>query len=175
MSIRWQILCSNHFHKSEHVWALSAALFYWFSSQRTLVHKAMSSQTSTKLLQLGMSLWGSLEKDTDRMCPSSHRKTWSSDLNNTASQLFQVVSQRTHQRGLVWMASKRLGSPSQVGQKSETVAWTPATTLLSLYWLKTLFNPGDAHFLDKGNEQCHHRKVASPTSIGDGTGEAAWA
>jgi len=135
----------------------------------------MSSQTSTKLLQLGMSLWGSLEKDTDRMCPSSHRKTWSSDLNNTASQLFQVVSQRTHQRGLVWMASKRLGSPSQVGQKSETVAWTPATTLLSLYWLKTLFNPGDAHFLDKGNEQCHHRKVASPTSIGDGTGEAAWA
>jgi len=26
--------------------------------------------------------------------------------------------------------SKRLGSPSQVGQKSETDAWTPATTLL---------------------------------------------
>jgi len=37
-------------HLREHVWALSAALFYWCSSQRTLLHKAMSSQTCTKLL-----------------------------------------------------------------------------------------------------------------------------
>ena len=37
-------------------------------------------------------------------------------------------------------ASKRLGSPSQVGQKSGTVSWTPATTLL-LYWFKSLLSP----------------------------------
>ena len=110
-------------------------------SQRTLVHKDMSSQTCTKLLKQGMSLWGSLEKDTDRMCPSSPRQTWSSNLNHTASQLFQVASQRADQRDLLWMARKRLGSPSQVGLKPETVAWTPATTLLSLYWFKSLFSP----------------------------------
>ena len=65
------------------------------------------------------------------MCPSSPRQTWSSNLNHTASQLFQVASPRADQRRLMWMARKRLGSPSQVGQKSETAAWTPATTLLS--------------------------------------------
>ena len=63
------------------------------------------------------------------------------NLNHTASQLFQVASQRADQRGLLWMASKRLGSPSQVGQKSETVAWTRVATLSSLYWFKSLFIP----------------------------------
>ena len=48
-----------------------------------------------------MSLWGSLEKDTGRMCPSSPRQTWSSNLNHTASQLFQVANQRADQRGLL--------------------------------------------------------------------------
>ena len=61
----------------KYVWALSAALFYWCSSQRTLVHKDMSSlaEACTKHLWQGMSLWGSLEKDTDRMCPTSPRQT----------------------------------------------------------------------------------------------------
>jgi len=99
------------------------------------------------------------------MWPSSPRQTWSSNLNHTASQLFQVASPRAYQRRLMWMARKRLGSPSQVGQKSETAAWTPATTLLSnlciassqrlVLWY--------AYFLDKGNEQCHHRKFVSST------------
>ena len=64
------------------------------------------------------------------MCPSSPRQTWSSNLNHTASQLFQVASPQADQRRLMWMARKGLGSPSQVGQKSETAAWTPATTLV---------------------------------------------
>ena len=42
-----------------------------------------------------------LEKDTDRMCPSSPRQTWSSNLNHTASQLFQVASPRADQRRLL--------------------------------------------------------------------------
>ena len=44
---------------------------------------------------------GSLEKDTDRMCPSPPRQTWSSNLNHTASQLFQVASPRADQRRLM--------------------------------------------------------------------------
>ena len=60
---------------------------HWCLSQRTLVHKDMSSQTCTKLLKQGVSLWCGLEKDTDRICPSSPRQTWSSNLNHTASQL----------------------------------------------------------------------------------------
>ena len=87
------------------------------------------------------------------MCPSPPRQTWSSNLNHTASQLFQVASPWADQRRLMWMTRKRLGSPSQVGQKSETGAWTPATSLLSylcidilsLYWfifvLKWMFSP----------------------------------
>jgi len=136
-----------------------AQLFYWCSSQRKLVHKDMSPQTRTKLLWQAMSLWSSLEKDTDRMCPSSPRQTWSSNLNRTASQLFQLASQRADQRGLLWIASKRLESPSFVGQKSEIVAWTPATTLLSYLCIDSCHCsvPWHAHFLDKGNEQCHHR------------------
>ena len=76
------------------------------------------------------------------MCPSSPRQTWSSNLNHTASQLFQVASPRADQRRLMWIARKRLGSPSQVSQKSEAAAWTPATTvILSLYWFKPMFSP----------------------------------
>jgi len=43
----------------------------------------------------------SLEKDTDRMFPSSPRQTWSSNLNHIASQLFQVASPRADQRRLM--------------------------------------------------------------------------
>ena len=108
----------------------------------------------------------SLEKDTDRMCPSSPRQTWSSNLNHTASQLFQVASPRAHQRCLMWMAKKRLGSPSQVGQKSVTAAWrTPTTILLSYLCIESsqCLVPWYAYFLDKGNEQYHHWKVVSST------------
>jgi len=151
------------YHLSEHVWALSATLFYWCSSHRTLVHKDMSSQTCTKLLQQDLSLCGTLRKGTDRICPCSPRPTWSSNLNHTASQLFQVASQRADHRGLLLMASKRLGSPSQVGQKSETVAWKTVATLLSYVFIDSsccsvLWR---AHFLDRGNEQYHHQKVVS--------------
>ena len=43
----------------------------------------------------------SLDKDTGRMCASSQRQTWSSNLNHTANQLFQVANQRADQRGLL--------------------------------------------------------------------------
>ena len=99
------------------------------------------------------------------MCPSSPRQTWSSNLNHTASQLFQVASPRADQRRLMWMERKSLGSPSQVSQKSEAAAWTPATTLLSYLCIDSsqCLVPWYAYFLDKGNEQCHHRKVVSST------------
>ena len=95
------------------------------------------------------------------MCQSSPKQTWSSNVNHNSSQLFQVASPRADQRRLMWMARKRLGSPSQVGQKSETAAWTPATALLSYLCIDSsqCLVPWYAYFLDKGNEQCHHRKV----------------
>jgi len=68
-----------------------------------------------------MPLCGSLEKDTDRMRPSSPRQTWSSNLKRTASQLFQLASQRADQRGLLWIASKRLASPFFVVQNQKSL------------------------------------------------------
>jgi len=90
------------------------------------------------------------------MRPSSPRQTWSSNLNHTASQLFQVASPQADQRCLMWMVRKRLGNLSQVGRKCETAAWTPATTLLSYLCIDSsqCLVPWYAYFLDKGNEQC---------------------
>ena len=93
---------------------------------------------------------GSLEKDIDRMCPSSPRQTWSSNLNQTASQLFQIASPRADQRRLMWIARKRLGSPSQVSSwsvSSWSIIWNHClnsrnnSVILSLYWFKSTFSP----------------------------------
>jgi len=89
-----------------------------------------------------MSVWGSLQKDIRRMCPSSPRQTWSSNLNHTASELCQVANQRADQRVLLLMASKRLESPSQVGQKAEPLLELPQQLChLICVLFKSLFSP----------------------------------
>ena len=115
---------------------------HWCLSQRTLVHKCMSSQTCTKRLKQGLSLWGSLKKDIDRMqCVQARQGQLGLQIWITLQVNYFRLQVNGQIRGAYCeKASKRLGSPSQVGQKSGTVSWTPATTLL-LYWFKSLLSP----------------------------------
>ena len=77
-------------YSSACLWALSAASFYWCSLQRKLSHKYMCIQTCIKILQQGLSSWGSLARYTDKMCPSQLRKIFPLNMSHAASLLFQV-------------------------------------------------------------------------------------
>ena len=108
-----------------------------------------------------MSLWGNPEKDTEKNVSKLAKANLVFKPESHCKSIVSICTSTVDQRGLLWMVSKRLGNPSQVRQKS----WTSATTLLSYLCIDSrhFLAPWHAHFSNKGNEQCHHRKVVSPT------------
>jgi len=87
-----------------------------------------------------MPLWVAWEKDTDRMCPSSPRQTWSWNLNHTASQLYLKLQVN---RGVYceWWAKDFKSILSLPKIWNRCLNSSNNSIILSLYWLKSLFSP----------------------------------